>query len=177
MSFYATLPNMMLHEELRRAREAAGLSQAALSARTGVPRNQIVRAERGDNITIDTLRRLAVHLPVTKLTLLDNIELRVNILAEPEKLYVGAAETVEKLAEAMTIALRQMVVARTGMLVARQAEAILHGEEAGEAAEGEAEPELSFKRLGRFLEMVRELMESEPGTELEEPQAPQEETE
>jgi len=171
MYFYATLTHMMLHEELRRAREAAGLSQAALSARTGVPRNQIVRAERGDNITVDTLRRLAAHLPVTKLTLLDNIELRVNILAEPEKLYVGAAETVEKLAEAMTLALRQVVVARTGMLVAREAEAILHGEELRDAADAEGDSDLPFKRLGVLLEKIRDMMESEPGPELEEPQA------
>ncbi|HYC91365.1 MAG TPA: helix-turn-helix transcriptional regulator, partial [Thermoanaerobaculia bacterium] len=45
----------LLHEELRRAREKAGLSQQALADLAGIPRNQIVRAERGENITVDTL--------------------------------------------------------------------------------------------------------------------------
>jgi transcriptional regulator with XRE-family HTH domain len=90
-----------LHDELRRAREKAGLSQQALADRAGIPRNQIVRAEKGENITLDTLRKIAVHLPLTELTLLDTTGLRVDAIADPEKLFLGALENVIRLSEAL----------------------------------------------------------------------------
>jgi transcriptional regulator with XRE-family HTH domain len=111
----------LLHDELRRAREKAGLSQQALADLAGIPRNQIVRAERGENITIDTLRKIAAHLPVTDLPLLDTKGFRVDIIAEPEKLLLGALENVLRLADAMQGAIQLAMDARTAVETARRA--------------------------------------------------------
>ena len=119
----------LLHEELRAAREKAGLSQQALADRAGIPRNQVVRAERGENITIETLRKLAAYLPVTELTLLDTTGFRVDIFAEPEKLYFAAMETLQRLNEAMRAALELAVLARTALEMAHRATPPLPGEE------------------------------------------------
>lgn len=119
----------LLHEELRRAREKAGLSQQTLANLAGIPRNQVVRAERGENITLDTLRKLAAHLPVTELTLLDTTGFRVDIFAEPEKLYLSAMENVVRLNEALRVAVEMAMQARTAMEISRRAAPPLPGEE------------------------------------------------
>jgi len=119
----------LLHEELRRAREKAGLSQQALADRAGIPRNQVVRAERGENITIDTLRKLAAHLPVTELTLLDTKGFRIDIFAEPEKLYLSAMENMLRVNEALRAAIELAIQARTAVEIARRATPLLPGEE------------------------------------------------
>src|SRR5688572_10232449 len=111
----------LLHEELRRAREKAGLSQQALADRAGIPRNQIVRAERGENITVDTLRKIAAHLPVTELTLMDTTGFRVDLFAEPEKLFVSSMENVLRLADALRAAIQLATQARTAVEVFRRA--------------------------------------------------------
>lgn len=110
-----------LHQELRRAREKAGLSQQALADRAGIPRNQIVRAERGENITVDTLRKIVAHLPVTELTLLDMKGFRVDVMAEPEALFLSALENVMRLADALSGAIQLAVHARTVVEAARRA--------------------------------------------------------
>lgn len=110
----------LLHEELRRAREAAGLSQQALANLAGIPRNQVVRAERGDNITIDTLRKIAAHVGVTELTLLDTTGLRVDIIADPEKLFLGAMENVLRLNEALLSTIQLAMDARASLETARR---------------------------------------------------------
>ncbi len=94
----------MLHDELRKAREAAGLSQAELASRAGIPRNQVVRAEKGANVTLDTLRKLVVQLPIDSLTLVDTVQLSVRPIPEPDQLYYGAVEIVDKLTEALDVA-------------------------------------------------------------------------
>jgi transcriptional regulator with XRE-family HTH domain len=111
----------LLHNELRRAREKAGLTQQALADRAGIPRNQIVRAERGENITVDTLRKIAVHLPVTELTLLETTGFRVDIFAEPEKLFLSAVENVLRQADALRGAIQLAMDARTAVEAARRA--------------------------------------------------------
>jgi transcriptional regulator with XRE-family HTH domain len=40
------------------AREAAGLSQRDLAAKSGVPQSTIARVERGSNTSVDTLNKL-----------------------------------------------------------------------------------------------------------------------
>jgi transcriptional regulator with XRE-family HTH domain len=95
----------MLHKELRAAREMAKMSQAELAARAGIPRNQVVRAEKGENITIGTLRKIAANLPVKELTLLDTVKLSTEIRPVHDKVYVGAMETLAQVFEAMTKAL------------------------------------------------------------------------
>jgi transcriptional regulator with XRE-family HTH domain len=42
---------------LRRLREAAGLSQAALAKKTGLTQNRLSRIERGDDVRLSTLSR------------------------------------------------------------------------------------------------------------------------
>lgn len=111
----------LLHEELRRAREKAGLSQQALAVRAGIPRNQVVRAERGDNITVDTLRKIVAFLPVTELTLLDTKGFRIDAIPEPEKLLFGALENVMRLSEALGAALRLAMDAHAAVEAAHRA--------------------------------------------------------
>ena len=110
-----------LHEELRRAREKAGLSQQALADKAGIPRNQVVRAERGENITVDTLRKIAAYLPVTELTLLDSKSFRVAVIPEPEKLFFTALENVIQLAEALRGAILLSLEAHAAVEAAHRA--------------------------------------------------------
>ena len=119
----------LLHEELRRAREKAGLSQQALADLAGIPRNQVVRAERGENITVDTLRKIAAHLPVTDLTLLDTKGFRVDIIPEPEKLFMASLENVLRLADAMVGAIQLAMEARRAVEATRRATPPLPGGE------------------------------------------------
>lgn len=94
----------MLHEELRKAREAAGLSQAELAKRAGIPRNQVVRAEKGANVTLDTLRKLVVQLPIDRLTLVDTVQLSVRPIPHVDQLSSAAADIVDKLTEVLETA-------------------------------------------------------------------------
>jgi transcriptional regulator with XRE-family HTH domain len=119
----------LLHEELRSAREKAGLSQQALADRVGIPRNQVVRAERGENITIDTLRKIAAHLPLTELTLLDTKGFRVDIIAEPEKLFLASLENVLRLTDALRGAIDIALVTRISAEAARRAAPPLPGQQ------------------------------------------------
>src|SRR6188508_1773241 len=96
---------MMLHEEIRAARLKAGLTQEALAKAAGIPRNQVARAERGENITLDTLRKIAVKLPVDQLTLINMKTMVVDVLPEPEQLFIEATQTVIHMTFAMRTAL------------------------------------------------------------------------
>ena len=112
---------MLLHEELRAAREAAGLTQSELGARAGIPRNQVVRAERGENITLDTLRKIAAHLPLESLTLLEKLKLDFDYIPEPEKLYLGALSNVTHVLEALRAAIEVALAARLALAAAHRA--------------------------------------------------------
>ncbi len=113
---------MMLHEELRQAREEIGMTQAQLAARAGIPRNQVVRAERGENITLDTLRKIAAHLPLEKLTLLEKVHLDLDILPLPEKVYSHSMQTLMYMIRGMISALQSATAASEAMHAARQAQ-------------------------------------------------------
>jgi transcriptional regulator with XRE-family HTH domain len=136
-----------LHVELRRAREKAGLSQQALADRAGIPRNQVVRAERGENITVDTLRKLAAHLPVTELTLLETKSFRVDIIPEPEKLFLASLENVLRLNDALRAAIDLAMEARAAAEAARRATPPLPGEEQRSA---DIDPFLLLRNLQRI---------------------------
>ena len=144
----------LLHEELRRAREKAGLSQQALAERAGIPRNQIVRAERGENITVDTLRKIAVHLPLTELTLLDTKSFRVDIIAEPEKLFLASLENVMRLAEALVGAIDLAKESRMAVEAARRAAPPLPG---GLQREADVDPILLLRNLERIAREIQSL--------------------
>src|SRR5215212_4578627 len=111
---------MMLHEELRRAREDMGWTQAHLATLAGIPRNQVVRAERGDNITLDTLRKIMVHLPVENLTLLEKVHLNLDVLPLPEKVYSYSLHSLMFLTKAMGMALEAALASREAMQIARE---------------------------------------------------------
>lgn len=143
-----------LHEELRKAREKAGLSQQALATLSGVPRNQVVRAERGENITIDTLRRIAAHLPVTELTLLDTKGLRVDIIAEPEKLFFAALENVMQLTQSLAAAIHLAMQARIAVEAARRAAPPLPE---GVEQSADVDPLLLLRGLQRVIGEIQEL--------------------
>jgi transcriptional regulator with XRE-family HTH domain len=123
---------MFLHEQLRVARMRAGWTQSELAARVGIPRNQIVRAEKGENITIDTLRKIAAHLPVDNLTLLEKVKLNVDVFPEPERVYYSAMGTLTHLHQAMTSALDLAMSARVALMSARRKEPLPYSVGEGE---------------------------------------------
>jgi transcriptional regulator with XRE-family HTH domain len=143
-----------LHEELRKAREKAGLSQQALADLARIPRNQVVRAERGENITVDTLRKIAAHLPVTELTLLDTKGLRVDIVADPEKLFLSALENVLRLADAMGGAIQLAMDVRSAVEAARRATPPLPE---GAQRTADIDPLLLLRGLERIADEIRTL--------------------
>ncbi len=140
----------LLHDELRRAREAAGLSQQALADRAGIPRNQVARAERGENITVDTLRKIAAHLPVTELTLLETKSLRVDIVAEPEKIFIAAFQNVIRQTEALRAALTLAMEARRAVEVARRTAPPVPGMEPSSAPD----PLLLLRNLSNLVDQI-----------------------
>jgi transcriptional regulator with XRE-family HTH domain len=111
---------MLLHEELRRARESVGLTQAQLANLAGIPRNQIVRAETGENITLETLRKIVVHLPVENLTLLEGTKLGFDNLPQAERLYGAAAKMLISLSGAFMTAVETTIEAKQARDTARQ---------------------------------------------------------
>lgn len=54
----------------RELREAAGLSQQALSSRAGIAIRTLVRVEQGEDTTLGTLRQIANALDVSVSTLI-----------------------------------------------------------------------------------------------------------
>lgn len=119
----------MLHEELRAARLKAGLTQEALAKAAGIPRNQVARAERGENITVDTLRKIAVQLPVDQLTLIDMKTMLVDVLPEAEQLFQEAVQTVMHLTQAMRVALTHALTAGQAVESMRRRNALPEREE------------------------------------------------
>jgi transcriptional regulator with XRE-family HTH domain len=113
---------MLMHEQLKQARERTGLSQAKLAALTGLSRNQIVRAETGENITIDTLRRILVHLPIDEITLLERVQVKIDYLNPAEKMFFGLGEIMSHLVQATLSTMSLAMVAKDEMIMARDAE-------------------------------------------------------
>lgn len=146
----------LLHEELRRAREEADLTQAALAKLAGIPRNQVVRAERGENITIGTLRKIAAYLPVERLTLLDKIQLEVDILPHAEKVYFGSMDALFQLLRAIQLSLSVTMDARDAWVVARRDEPL--SPEA--TVQSNVDDSLLFTRLFGALEQLGEKLKN-----------------
>jgi transcriptional regulator with XRE-family HTH domain len=147
----------MLHEELRRAREEIGYTQAELAALAGIPRNQIARAEKGENITLDTLRKIVVHLPVTELNLLDTVKLSTDTLPIHDKIYVGAMNTLHNVLKGLSAALEHTQETFDALQQARSRET---PEEA--AARGaDVDPSLILKGIeGTLLSLDKRLKHS-----------------
>jgi transcriptional regulator with XRE-family HTH domain len=133
----------MLHDELRSARQEAKMSQAELASRSGIPRNQIVRAEKGENITLDTLRKIVVNLPIRELTLVDAVKLSTDILPVHDKIYIGAAETMFQVFEAMKKALEHAQDTLAALQAARRRETPEESADRG----GEVDPSLLLQRM------------------------------
>lgn len=53
----------MLQDDVKQAREAAGLSVTDVARMADVPRQQVYALEQGANVTLDTLRRIASVIP------------------------------------------------------------------------------------------------------------------
>jgi transcriptional regulator with XRE-family HTH domain len=58
-----------MHDDIVKAREALGLSQAGLARRAGISRSRLQDLESGENVTLDTLRKVVAVLPNLKLHL------------------------------------------------------------------------------------------------------------
>jgi len=140
---------MLLHEELRAAREAARLTQSELARQAGIPRNQVVRAEKGENITLDTLRKIAVYLPIENLTLLERLKLDFDYIPQPEKLSLGALTNVSQALEALRSAIGVAMAARLALATARRADP-------NPTSEGmnKVDDLLLLKTIGRSIEDV-----------------------
>lgn len=145
---------MYIHEELRRAREQAGLSQAQLAARAGIPRNQIVRAEKGENITLDTLRKIAVHLPVEQLTLIDTVKLRLDVLPQADKLYFEAMETLGHISAAVRSAIQVAMLARVSAATVKSNDPL----RAALEPSGDVDPLLLLKQMQENQDELDELV-------------------
>jgi transcriptional regulator with XRE-family HTH domain len=136
----------MLHDELRSARERAKLTQGQLAKLAGIPRNQVSRAERGDNITLETLRKMVVHLPLTALPLIEKISLTIDVIPQPERVLLGTMETVQHLCGAMASALETALEAREAVLKAREAEPL-----GGEPPSADQDPIFILQQLQRSM--------------------------
>lgn len=147
----------MLHDELRRGREAAGLSQTQLAVLAGIPRNQVARAERGENITIDTLRKIVIHLPIQELPLIEKVNLSVDFYPQPEKVFDATVVTVQKLAEAMLAAIQASLDAQVALGKARKAEPL-------PTVDGEPNADIDPGLLLRRLEKAAKVLELFPKT-------------
>jgi transcriptional regulator with XRE-family HTH domain len=53
----------MLHEDIKQARLAAGLTVSEVSRLANIPRKQVYALENGENVTLDTVRRIASVIP------------------------------------------------------------------------------------------------------------------
>jgi len=53
----------MLHEDIKQARLAAGLTVSQVSRLANIPRKQVYALENGENVTLDTVRRIASVIP------------------------------------------------------------------------------------------------------------------
>jgi transcriptional regulator with XRE-family HTH domain len=139
----------MLHDELRSARERAKLTQGQLAKLAGIPRNQVSRAERGDNITLDTLRKMVVHLPVTALSLIGQISLTIDVIPQPERVLLGTMDTVQHLCGAMASALETAMEAREAVVKARIAEPL-----GGEPQSADQDPIFLLQQLKRSMDKL-----------------------
>jgi transcriptional regulator with XRE-family HTH domain len=140
---------MLLHEELRSARETAGLTQTQLATLAGIPRNQVVRAEKGENITLDTLRKIAAFLPLESLTLLEKLKLDFDYIPQPEKLYLGALSNVSYSLEALRAAVEVAKAARMALAAAHRADPQPRSE-----GMNKVDHLLLLKTIGRSIEDV-----------------------
>jgi transcriptional regulator with XRE-family HTH domain len=140
---------MLIHEELRRARERAEMTQAELAARAGIPRNQVVRAERGENITLDTLRRIAAHLPLDQLTLLENLQMKIDVVPAAEKI-------LDQAVGALLQAMRTLGATLNTARLAHEAVLKAHQEAQSPAAEdpGLREMAEAFAQLGDLYQTL-----------------------
>ena len=140
---------MLLHEELRSARETAGLTQTQRASLAGIPRNQVVRAEKGENITLDTLRKIAAFLPIENLTLLEKLKLDFDYIPQPEKLYLGALSNVSHSLEALRAAVEVAKAARMALAAAHRADPQPRSE-----GMNKVDHLLLLKTIGRSIEDV-----------------------
>ena len=81
----------------------------------------MVRAEKGENITLDTLRKIAAYLPLENLTLLEKLKLDFDYIPEPEKLYLGTLANVAHALGALGAAIDVAMAARSALAAARRA--------------------------------------------------------
>jgi transcriptional regulator with XRE-family HTH domain len=144
----------MLKDKLRRAREAASLSQRQLAVLAGIPRNQGARAERGENITLDTLPKIVVHLPIHELPLIENVNLTVDAVPRPEKLFAATVETVQQLAVAMGTAIQAAMLGH-----ARKATSSLPNEDGQESAD--IDPAVLLRQLAQSVKALETFSISE----------------
>jgi transcriptional regulator with XRE-family HTH domain len=85
----------MIHEELLHARLTQKLSRAQLAKLAGVPRNQILRTEKGGDFTHETLLRILPHLPTITTLHLGPTELPVRADIDTAALYDDVAKWLE----------------------------------------------------------------------------------
>jgi len=81
-----TLVAMELHLQVREARKQAGLTQQEIAERSGVARTDVVRFERGENVTLKTFLRIVGVIPdLRDLTIDAPLHLRKEGLTIPDE--------------------------------------------------------------------------------------------
>jgi hypothetical protein len=91
---------------------------------------------------------------VTELTLLDTKDFRVDVVAEPEKLFLASLENVLRLADALGGAIHLAIEMRTVVELARRATPPLPGAEQPSA---DIDPLLLLRRLERIAGEIQAL--------------------
>lgn len=89
---------VQLGEQIRRLREAAGISQEAFAAQANIDRAAYGKLERGEvNLTLLTLARVAVTLDVELAMLFEGVKMDANeIRATPRKRARESHRTIAK---------------------------------------------------------------------------------
>lgn len=116
----------MIHDDVKAAREAAGLSVSEVAKRAEVPRQQVYALERGGNVTLDTLRRIASVIPNLERVTLGGM----NILTANEDLDEARRAAVDLLDVAKRLIAALGARGTRTAVVARQpaSQSVRHGE-------------------------------------------------
>ncbi|HET7433890.1 MAG TPA: helix-turn-helix domain-containing protein [Thermoanaerobaculia bacterium] len=125
----------MLGDTVREARIRKGLTQARLARLAGVSRRHLAALEKGANVSVNVLRKVAAVLELTEIQLGDDMALRGNA----EKSTVNMPLLTDTIREAREEALRAQAILE-------RADRLLSGGEAGNGIEVRF-PKLPVRRL------------------------------
>ena len=139
---------MLLHEAVREARKAAGLSQKRLAELAGIQRRQLATLESGGNVTLNTIRKVIAQLPNLETFTIDSVPVTVD--AKPrlpsEEDFIRVARELNVIADRVTKMAREGHYPWAGEFAIKEANRAVAealkargGREEGEEEGGESE--------------------------------------